>query len=380
MLSGKTAARLAQSVYALRLNDNVQAALAASAEGTALFDMFHIDDSAKRVIGQSGAVYRPATGFGLLLRRKGAVNQGEYVLAIRGTEFSSISDWLSNANVTLDRGPGGWPVHAGFNRVYRSMSRAVNEALAGKNITTLHVCGHSLGGALATLFAAEFAFNNKADVKLATFGAPRPAPPFFCHSLARKLGDANMRRVYTLADPVPMVPLWPFSHPPGAQYAVNANFGSITKDAHSMDEVYLDRMPDSGWPVPDRTPNYRNVDYWLQRANSASGPFSAMGYWALGKALQGILALAEAALGIVFVAGATLLDTLAEILVNAARVAALVGDLLLRFVRAAMRFLGQVASGVRSAAEITAWFLRSILNRIYSGVAAAARGAINRFS
>jgi len=39
--------------------------------------------------------------------------------------------------------------------------------------TELHVTGHSLGGAVATIAAAELQNLTKLDVKLTTFGSPR---------------------------------------------------------------------------------------------------------------------------------------------------------------------------------------------------------------
>ncbi|MDT0681108.1 hypothetical protein RM543_00300 [Roseicyclus sp. F158] len=375
LLSGAMAAQLSQAVYNLRMNENLVASIAGNSANSSILDAFDIDQSATRLTGRSGAFVRPETGFGMLLKKRGT--QGEYALVCRGTHFSSGADWASNFNIALDRGPGGYPVHAGFHRVYKSMALQVREALRGKNLTTLHVCGHSLGGAIATMFAAEYGFAERADVKLYTFGAPRAGTAFFTRPLTRKLGTHNVRRVYALADPVPMIPVFPFCHPEDCDYSVDGGQGTISVDAHSMKQTYIPGMPASGWPVRVNVPNFHDVNYWLNKAEGRN-MFSSAAFWALGKALKGIIALAEVVLGSVLTAAMTILDQLAAMLVHAARLSAKIGSYLLRFVKAVMKFVGRsTTTALNSSADVTSAFLRYALELMMRGVGAAASRAVN---
>ena len=78
---------------------------------------------------------------------------GEKVVTIRGTEFTSKQDWMTNVNIGMIPGPTAFPVHAGFGFSYNSMKDKIRSAVRGTDV--VHVCGHSLGGALATLCAAD---------------------------------------------------------------------------------------------------------------------------------------------------------------------------------------------------------------------------------
>ena len=69
-------------------------------------------------------------------------------------------------------------VHAGFQRVYMSVREdllALVEAVLTKRRRKLRITGHSLGGALATLFAldAVTSLASPRDVCVTTFGSPR---------------------------------------------------------------------------------------------------------------------------------------------------------------------------------------------------------------
>jgi Lipase (class 3) len=105
---------------------------------------------------------------GLILQ---ASATGEAVIALRGTE--GILEWLHDAAFLLVKCPflpGAGSTEDGFTAMYGSLttgvaagSPTVAKALTGLNwktpVSAITICGHSLGGALATLLALDVAAN-----------------------------------------------------------------------------------------------------------------------------------------------------------------------------------------------------------------------------
>ncbi len=105
-----------------------------------------------------------------------AVNHAEFaVLAFRGTD--NFQGWELNLDairVPLASHPGVW-VHAGFWKAWACMAAEIWVA-AKLNVPDdlgLYVTGHSLGGAMAQIAAAELERDNLAACY--TFGSPRVA-------------------------------------------------------------------------------------------------------------------------------------------------------------------------------------------------------------
>lgn len=108
------------------------------------------------------------------------------VLAFRGTE-TKIDDWLTDAKCVFCEQAdiyGSAKVHAGFHAALtalwknQTLARSLS-SLAGSR-TLLHLTGHSLGGALATLAAYRLAKRNPQAVQsIYTYGSPRVGDPAF---------------------------------------------------------------------------------------------------------------------------------------------------------------------------------------------------------
>lgn len=99
------------------------------------------------------------------------------LIAIRGT--LELADWWRDADaqqVPFEEGGGKGKVHHGFYDAYKALKTFVQNYLdqfhAGQKII---ICGHSLGGAIATLLAEALRSSpdNNYDILLYTYGSPR---------------------------------------------------------------------------------------------------------------------------------------------------------------------------------------------------------------
>lgn len=160
------------------------------------------------------------------------------ILAFRGTELANVGNWLADVDVgdeSVVIADTSLRVHSGFMRNLRSVRLGVMEhlhrAMDGRRIDNpeaptehpmqaLYVTGHSLGGALASLFALTLDDAAIADRLRAVYtygqplavGGPLPAD---AAPIAAKLVRSVLPR-----DPVPALPLasWGRLEHYGAEY------------------------------------------------------------------------------------------------------------------------------------------------------------------
>ncbi|MFN0183210.1 MAG: lipase family protein [Aquabacterium sp.] len=159
-------------------------------------------------------------GFAALRARDGLA-----LVALRGSQ-ADVRDWAQNTRfVMLQARDGLWPgrVHTGFVQAAASLQQPIQAWLdrtAAQRLSLLF-CGHSLGGALATLMPVLM---QGADVpqRVLTFGSPRVGDAAFVHALAQRPGLVLQRAVHA-TDLVCEVP-------PQALHYV-----------HAGDRLYIDR-------------------------------------------------------------------------------------------------------------------------------------------
>jgi hypothetical protein len=157
--------------------------------------------------------------YGLLLRATDG--SGAYIVAFRGT--ASLDDALDDADVpkatfTPTVGTLTTPVRveAGFYGIYndigagmtQSMRQQLQQLFAENTPHSVYVTGHSLGGALAHLFAFDLSFGPYASsfTRLITFASPRVGDSGWRDSYDARIPSTHSIRVFNQQDLVPKVP------------------------------------------------------------------------------------------------------------------------------------------------------------------------------
>jgi predicted lipase len=117
-------------------------------------------------------------------------------------EFEPIKDPYTDQETPIR-------MHRGFTRAYLSVRDRIHTAVKDKDLATVIVTGHSLGGALATLCGLdlEYNFSEKFSVTVYTYGSPRVGNRDFVFAYNRRV--PNTFRFYYGRDIVTRVPrLW----------------------------------------------------------------------------------------------------------------------------------------------------------------------------
>jgi hypothetical protein len=146
------------------------------------------------------------------------VNQtGDVVIAVRGTE--GILEWIHDAEFLQVPCPflaGAGHTEDGFTAMYESLrtgaepdSPTVVNALATLSfphpVTSVTICGHSLGGALATLLALDVAANTDfTGPGVYSYGSPRTGDSLFASTFDQVVSDS-----YRIANRLDIVPALP---------------------------------------------------------------------------------------------------------------------------------------------------------------------------
>jgi len=130
-------------------------------------------------------------------------NKTEVAVAFRGTEPAEFSDLLADLNAWPDKPMiGHGKVHNGFQNELEKLWPMILEGLTphlGKKLT---LCGHSLGGAMATVAASRFSMDIGVDT-LFTYGSPRTGTSDF----VKAFKHVPHFRFVNNNDIVPTVPL-----------------------------------------------------------------------------------------------------------------------------------------------------------------------------
>jgi hypothetical protein len=202
-----------------RAGDVVSAGLGAAQTQFDVITTIYANDLATQANPRRAA---SQVSIGLVLQAQGG---GEAVIAFRGTE--GIKEWVLDANFGTIPCPflaSAGETEDGFTDMYESVvtgtaagSPKLVESLTNlrwrQAVETMTVCGHSLGGALATLATLDIAVNAPApyhNVTSYTYASPRTGNVQFASKYNQMV--ANTFRVANELDVVPRLPVLPYEH------------------------------------------------------------------------------------------------------------------------------------------------------------------------
>ena len=124
-------------------------------------------------------------------------------VGFRGTEFFSIADWMTDLNALSTTRPYG-SVHQGFFAAFQLVDSRIRSALESFPNRPVVLTGHSLGGAIATIAAAEWQGQYEVS-SIYTFGQPGVGKRRFRSHIQQHYAHRFFRFVND-DDIVPMVP------------------------------------------------------------------------------------------------------------------------------------------------------------------------------
>lgn len=130
--------------------------------------------------------------------------ESQYVISFRGSE--SIKDWIGNMKVSQTPFLLGAKVHLGFMHQYSSVKEQILQKISEQPEKSIMCCGHSLGGALATICSLDLVLMEKRKcVSCITFGSPRAGDIKF-----KELFDTNIKNSYRIKNSYDFVTHLPF--------------------------------------------------------------------------------------------------------------------------------------------------------------------------
>lgn len=135
-------------------------------------------------------------------------------------------------------------MHLGFVRAYMSVQDRIHEAVDKADPKRLTVTGHSLGGALATLAAIDFALTEpgRFEIDMFTFGAPRVGNKDFQTLFDKHVPNAF--RVVNGLDIIPSLPrVWQGYHHVGKEVRIGNRWSWRFLSRRVSDHFMLQYIP-----------------------------------------------------------------------------------------------------------------------------------------
>ncbi|BBA34932.1 lipase class 3 [Methylocaldum marinum] len=377
-LTPKEAANLARKVYDVKTELTWNAMLNQIASDPSLAGF---NQNPSKGIGKSG--WGQTSGFAYMAHGCGT-HSGERLVAIRGT--ASLADGLTDVRCSFTYSPSGYVVHRGFALAFESIKPDIDKFFkqAGSQSSQVHVVGHSLGGAIACL-TAEYLSLLGNNVTLYTFGCPRVGNGAYASAMDKLLGTHNIHRVYHEADPVSMIPLYPFVPVSNSCLGHKLPWKGImgSPHAHFMDN-YIATLADCSWrslPTVQNHDFFASMEAWLEQAGKDGGTvkmYSCASLNQIFKALKWVLEsmhnLGAAMAQFAFSGGIILIDVLAYLLYQGSLLGVTIAGYVKAILKAILKFLGRAVDSIQN---VTVAFIKYVLDMFFRLLASAASRAIN---
>jgi len=129
-------------------------------------------------------------------------DNGITIIIIRGTANKSNVQSDIDVRLVSDARTGIY-LHKGFRDASTTIMQILDESYTIEH--TVHVTGHSLGGAVAQIIGMWLHKRGK-NVQIYSYGSPKVS------SQVMSGGQPTHWRVVRLSDPVPFTPPWPYAH------------------------------------------------------------------------------------------------------------------------------------------------------------------------
>ena len=170
-------------------------------------------------------------------------NKTDLIIACRGTQPGEMNDIYADLQVFQADSVTGNKIHQGFKEEVDKIYDKVESILARRGLAKkIWVCGHSLGGAMATILAQRLEFKGGYDVDtLYTYGSPRAGGPKFRAWCDKHL---NHQRFVNNNDVVPCVPTffrW--------RHSGKCNYIKSTGEVTNLGRWSSERIRDKGWSL-----------------------------------------------------------------------------------------------------------------------------------
>ena len=170
----------------------------------------------------------------------------DIVIAARGTQPSELNDIYADLEIFKADSVTGYKVHQGFkeevDKVYDSVLALVEQHHNIPSTKKIWVCGHSLGGAMATILAQRLEHKGGFDVDtLFTYGSPRAGGPKFSAWCNKHL---KHQRFVNNNDVVPCIPTvfrW--------RHTGQCNYIKSTGEVSNLGRWSSERIRDKGWSL-----------------------------------------------------------------------------------------------------------------------------------
>jgi len=128
-------------------------------------------------------------------------DSGITIIVIRGT--ANAENVQSDIDVRLVTDDDlGIRLHKGFRDASVTVMSSIDESSLEK---TVHVTGHSLGGAIAQIIGM-WLHKRSHNVQIFSYGSPKVSNEIMSG------GQPTHWRVVRLSDPIPFTPMWPYAH------------------------------------------------------------------------------------------------------------------------------------------------------------------------